>query len=111
MIGPEVRLYNLGHITIEYGANISQHCHLCSGSHDFNRWDMPLTTAPIVVGKNSWLATDVFVGPGVTIGELAVVGARSVVIKDLPAKMICAGNPAKSVKPRGVPTMPPSASP
>lgn len=106
MIGPNVTLYNLGKIVIRYGANISQNCHLCAGSHDHNRWDMPLLTPPIVIGPNVWLAADVFVGPGVTIGELSVVGARSVVINNLPDRKICVGNPCKPVKPRHPPTPP-----
>ncbi|HUR57717.1 MAG TPA: hypothetical protein VM029_08400, partial [Opitutaceae bacterium] len=44
MVGPHVILYNLAPITLRRGANISQHCHLCSGTHDFNRWSMPLVT-------------------------------------------------------------------
>ncbi len=100
MVGPHVILYNLARITLRRGANISQNCHLCAGTHDFNRWDMPLVTAPIVIGENVWLAADVFVGPGVTIGELSVVGARSVVVRDLPARKICVGQPCRAVKDR-----------
>jgi len=100
MVGPGVLVYNLGTVKLEYGANISQHCHLCAGTHDYLRWAMPLVTRPITIGRNAWLGADVFVGPGVTIGELAVVGARSVVIKDQPARMVCVGHPCKPVKPR-----------
>ncbi|MBI2517763.1 MAG: colanic acid biosynthesis acetyltransferase WcaF [Opitutae bacterium] len=100
MVGPHVDLYNLGPIRLEFGANISQHCHLCSGTHDFTRWDMPLVTKPIVIGANAWLGADVFVGPGVTVGPLCVVGARSVVVKDQPPRMICAGHPCQPLKPR-----------
>jgi putative colanic acid biosynthesis acetyltransferase WcaF len=103
MVGPHVNLYNLGLIRLEYGANISQHSHLCSGTHDFTRWEMPLVTRSIVIGPNAWLGADVFVGPGVTVGELCVVGARSVVVKDLPPRMICAGNPCRPLKPRPEP--------
>lgn len=103
LLGPDVRVYNLGQITLGYGANVSRHVHLCAGTHDFCRWDMPLIRGPITIGANVWIATDVFVGPGVTIGELCVVGARSVVVKDLPARMICVGNPCRPVKPRPEP--------
>jgi len=100
MVGPRVEIYNLGPVRLEFGATVSQNCHLCAGTHDFLQWSMPLVTAPITVGANVWLAADVFVGPGVTIGELAVVGARSVVVKDLPPRMICAGSPCRPLKPR-----------
>ena len=103
MVGREVIIYNLTHITLRYGANLSQRVHLCAGSHDFNDWSMPLTTAPIEIGVNAWVAAEVFVGPGVTIGELAVIGARSVVIKSQPARMICAGNPCRPLKSRSEP--------
>ncbi len=100
MIGPGVTVYNLGNVRLEYGANISQNCHLCAGTHDFLRWSMPLVALPIVIGRNAWLGADVFVGPGTTVGELCVVGARSVVIKSLPPRTICAGSPCKALRPR-----------
>jgi putative colanic acid biosynthesis acetyltransferase WcaF len=64
---------------------------------------MPLVTQPIVLGENVWLGAEVFVGPGVTIGELCVVGARSVVVKDLPPRTVCAGQPCRPLKPRPQP--------
>jgi putative colanic acid biosynthesis acetyltransferase WcaF len=100
MVGPNVTLYNLASITLQRGANLSQNCHLCAGTHDFNRWSMPLVARPIVIGENAWLGADVFVGPGVTIGELTVVGARSVVVRDLPPRKICVGHPCRPVKDR-----------
>jgi len=103
MVGPRVTLYNLARITLQRGANISQNCHLCAGTHDITQWSMPLLTAPIVIGKNVWLGADVFVGPGVNIGELSVVGARSVVVRDLPAGKICVGHPCRAVKDRVTP--------
>jgi putative colanic acid biosynthesis acetyltransferase WcaF len=99
-----VRLYNLAPISLRRGANLSQYCHLCSGSHDFLRWSMPLVSRPIVIGENAWLAAEVFVGPGVTVGDLCVVGARSVVVRDLPPGKVCVGNPCRPVKDR----LPPS---
>lgn len=103
MIGPHVNLYNLARTRLEYGANISQNCHLCAGTHDFNRWSMPLVAKPITIGANAWLGADVFVGPGVTVGELCVVGARSVVVKDLPPRKICAGSPCRPFRDRADP--------
>ena len=103
MVGPYVNLYNLAPISLEFGANISQNCHLCAGTHDFSRWDMPLVTAPITIAANAWLGADVFVGPGVTIGELCVVGASSVVVKNLPPRMICAGSPCRPIRVRSEP--------
>ena len=100
MVGRHVTLYNLARITLQRGANLSQNCHLCAGTHDYLRWAMPLVTHPIVIGENAWLGADVFVGPGVTVGELCVVGARSVVVQDLPARKICVGQPCRPIKVR-----------
>jgi putative colanic acid biosynthesis acetyltransferase WcaF len=104
MLGPRTIVYNLARITLEYGANVSQHSHLCAGSHDYARWSMPLVARPIVIGRNAWVAADVFIGPGVTVGELCVIGARSVVIRDQPARMVCAGHPCRPIKGRPEPT-------
>jgi putative colanic acid biosynthesis acetyltransferase WcaF len=104
MLGPGVMVYNLARITLKRGANVSQNCHLCAGTHDYSRWSMPLVAKPITIGENSWLGADVFVGPGVSIGEFCVVGARSVVVKDTPARTVCAGNPCRVLKDRNPPT-------
>jgi len=103
MVGPRVLIYNLGRVSLRRGANISQNCHICAGTHDYGRWSMPLITKPIVIGENAWLAAEVFVGPGVSVGELCVVGARSVVVKNLPPRTVCAGNPCRVVKDRPTP--------
>jgi putative colanic acid biosynthesis acetyltransferase WcaF len=103
MVAPRVRLYNLALIDLQYGANLSQDCHLCAGTHDYHRWSMPLIARPITIGPNAWLGAEGFVGPGVSVGELCVVGARSVVVKDLPANTICVGNPCRPVRERTAP--------
>lgn len=103
MIGPKVLVYNLGMITLKRGANVSQNCHLCAGTHDYSAWNMPLLAKPITIGENAWLGADVFVGPGVSIGALCVIGARSVVVKDTPHSTVCAGNPCRVLKERGTP--------
>ena len=106
MLGPDTIVYNLAQVTLARGANISQRVHLCAGTHDFNRWSMPLVVAPITIGANAWIAADVFVGPGVSVGELSVVGARSVVLHDLPPKKICVGTPCRPIKDRLEPSAP-----
>jgi putative colanic acid biosynthesis acetyltransferase WcaF len=103
MLGPFVRVYNLAEVRLGRGANVSQFCYLCSGTHNYLRWDMPLVAKPIAIGDNAWLGADVFVGPGVTVGELCVVGARSVVVRDLPPRKVCAGNPCRPRKDRPEP--------
>jgi len=104
MVGPRVELYNLARISLRRGANVSQNCHLCAGTHDYTRWSMPLVAKPITIGENTWIGADVFVGPGVSIGELCVVGARSVVVSDMPSGKVCAGNPCRPLKDRPNPS-------
>jgi acetyltransferase-like isoleucine patch superfamily enzyme len=68
--------------------------------HDFTRVDFPIYAKPIVIEDEVWLATDVFVAPGITVGQGSVVGARSTVLTNLPVGMICFGTPAAPRKPR-----------
>ena len=55
--------------------------------------------APVHIGKNCWLGAGVIVVPGVTIGDNTVVGAGSVVTKDIPANVCAAGNPCRVLRP------------
>ncbi len=99
-VGDAAILYALGSIQIGARATISQFAHLCAGSHDYQLADMPLTRQPIIIGDDAWVAADGFVGPGVTVGEGAILGARGVASRDLLAWTIYAGNPASAIKPR-----------
>lgn len=90
-VGDEVNLYTLGEITIGAHSVISQKSYLCTGSHDHASQHFTINATPIVIGEKCWLATDVFVAPGVTIGNGTVVGARSSVFKSLPANVVCRG--------------------
>lgn len=99
-IGDDVVLYSLGEIEIGNNAVVSQRSYLCAASHDYKQTDFPIYAKKVCVGAQTWLATDVFVAPGVSIGEGTVVGARSSVFHNLPPMMVCVGNPAKPIKPR-----------
>lgn len=99
-IGDDVVIYSLGEVYIGDNVVISQRSYLCTGSHDYNSRNFDIFSKPIVVKDKAWLATDVFVAPGLTIGRGAVVGARSSVFSDLPEMTICVGYPAKPVKQR-----------
>lgn len=97
-----VILYTQGKITIGKKAVISQGAHLCAGTHDYNLPGFPLYTIPIIINEFAWVAAEVFIHPGVTIGKGCVVGARSVVTKDMPDWMVCAGHPCKPIKERNL---------
>jgi putative colanic acid biosynthesis acetyltransferase WcaF len=99
-VGDGVILYSQGRISIGNRSVISQGAHLCSGTHDFEKEGFPIVTKPIIICSYAWVAAEVFVHPGVEIGEGTVVGARSVVVKSVPAWTVSAGNPCKTIKPR-----------
>ncbi len=56
------------------------------------------TAKPVTIGDGAWLATGVIVCPGVNIGPDVVIGAGSVVTKDLPARHLCVGNPCRVIR-------------
>jgi len=99
-VGNGADLYSQAKIYIGKRTVISQGAYLCTGTHDYTKRGHPLYALPIRVEDHAWVAADVFVHPGVTIGEGAVIGARSVVIKDMPAWTVCAGNPCRPLKER-----------
>jgi putative colanic acid biosynthesis acetyltransferase WcaF len=98
----DVDCYCVAPIRVGAHATVSQYSYLCSASHDPRDPAMPLIIAPIVIESYAWVAADVFVGPGVTVGEGAVVGARSTVIQDVAPWTVVAGAPAilRGVRPR-----------
>lgn len=97
-IANDVIIYSQGKISIGRRVVISQGSHLCSGSHDYEKCGMPLFVKDISIGDFSWITSEVFVHPGVSIGEGAVIGARSVVTKDVPPWSVWAGHPCKPIK-------------
>ena len=99
-VGDNVVLYSLGEISIGANAVVSQNSYLCAGAHDYAQPDFPIFAKPIRIEPEAWLAADVFVAPGVTVGRGAVVGSRSSVFADLPPMMVCFGSPAKPIRPR-----------
>jgi putative colanic acid biosynthesis acetyltransferase WcaF len=96
-LGPRVNCYSVGKIRLGCDSIISQGAYLCGATHDFRDTDFTLIIGDIDVGTGAWIATEAFVGPGVTIGDRAVVGARAVVTKDVEADLIVAGNPARVI--------------
>jgi putative colanic acid biosynthesis acetyltransferase WcaF len=101
-IGDGVTLYTLGEITIGDNSVVSQHSYLCTGSHDYTQTTFDLYAVPIHIEPEVWVAANVFVGPGVTIGRGIIVGTSSVVLNDVPAGIICAGNPLTLIRPRPI---------
>lgn len=81
LFGPNVSLYTAGHPIHPISRN---------SGYEYG--------IPITIGDNVWLGGNVVVTPGVTIGENSVVAAGSVVVKDIPANVVVAGNPCKVIR-------------
>lgn len=93
------RFQDQGGITIGDDCLIGHNAVIATLQHDIapaRRTD--LIPSPVVLGRNVWLGANVTVLPGVTIGDDAVVGAGSVVTKDVPAGTIVVGSPARVVR-------------
>lgn len=93
-LGDDVVLYSLGPIDIGDNSVISQKSYLCGGDHDMSAADFPIRSAPIKIGSRVWLATDVFVAPGVEVVDDVVVGARSSVFRNIHRSGVYVGTPA-----------------
>jgi putative colanic acid biosynthesis acetyltransferase WcaF len=106
-IGEDVWIDNLAEVTIGPDCCISQGAYLCTGSHDWQRLTFDLITQPIAIEAGAWIAARSVVGPGVTIGEGAVLALGSIATKDLQAWMIHQGVPAVPVGERVIAQMPP----
>ncbi len=102
-LGDDVDCYNVAPIELGAGAVVSQHTHLCTASHDYEDPTFPLISRPIKICDRAWVAAGAFLGPGVTIGQDAVVAARACVVKDVDPAVVVGGNPARIIKHRDLP--------
>jgi len=102
VLGDHVDCYSMARISIGSKVAVSQRSFLCAGTHDVTSLLRPLVTKPISIGDHCWISAESMILPGVNIAEGAVVGARSLVTKDLPAWYICAGNPCRPIKIRKI---------
>jgi acetyltransferase-like isoleucine patch superfamily enzyme len=96
-VGDQVDVYCVERIVIGANSTVSQYSYLCGATHDHEDPSHPLVPLPITIGTRVWIAADVFVAPGITIGDGTVVGVRSTVLKDLPEWVVAVGTPAKPV--------------
>ncbi|WP_340268367.1 LbetaH domain-containing protein [Sphingobium mellinum] len=99
-IGPGANCYSMAMISIGPRTIISQRAHLCAGSHDVADPDFQLIARPITIGADVWIAAEAFVGPGVQVGDGAVLGARACAFSALKPWTIYRGNPAAIVRSR-----------
>ncbi len=101
-VGDQVTFYSLDRIEVGSHCIISQGSYLCTGSHDIRDRAFGLLVEPVVIGNGTWVATDCFVAPGVSIGANSIIGARSTVLMNIPARSIAWGNPCKPQRARSL---------
>lgn len=99
-LGPRVNCYSMALVSLGERAIVSQGAYLCTGTHDYSSESFQLIARPIRIGSDAWVCAEAFLGPGVVIGDGAVIAARAVVSRSQPAWTVCAGNPAQAIKPR-----------
>ena len=97
VVMPGCLMMSAGGITIDDGALIAANVQLISNNHDLYQRQI-ITCRPVHIGKNAWIGAGATILPGVTVGDNAVVGAASVVTKDVAPDTIVAGNPAHFIK-------------
>lgn len=102
VLSDQVDCYTMNKIRIGSKVAVSQRSFLCTGTHDTTSLLRPLVTRPIDIGDHAWIAAEAMICPGVTIGEGAVIGARSFVNRDMPAWTICLGMPCGPVRSRDI---------
>lgn len=101
-IGRSVEIYNYGRVTIGSNTVISQYSYLCTASHDYNSRSFDFFAKPIVIGNFAWIAAYTLLLPGVCVGDGSVIGARSLVTKNVSPWMVYAGHPCAPIKPREI---------
>ena len=87
-----------GGIEFEDGVSLAPGVRIATINHDFNERHTKYTYGKVTIKKNAWIGMNVTICPGVTIGKYAVIGAGSVVTKDIPDYGVAVGVPAKVIK-------------
>ena len=93
-------------VTIGNDVMMGPECMIYTSNHGMERTDIPMwqqkstETEPVVIGNDVWIGARVIILPGVHIGDGCVIGAGSVVTKDVEEYSIVAGNPAKLIRKR-----------
>ena len=101
-LGDRASAYTLGVIEIFEYATVGQEAYLCTGTHAFEKPSLNLVTSKIIIERNVFIGARAFVMPGITIGENAIVGAGSLVTRNVEKNTIVGGNPAKFLKYRTI---------
>ena len=96
-LGECTNAYSLGKITISEGATVAQEAYLCTGTHEFSNLALQLIVKKITIEPHAFIGVRAMIMPGVNVGKNAVVGAMSIVTKDVPSDQVVAGSPARKI--------------
>ena len=99
-IGDCVDLYTLDNIEIGSNVVVSQKSYLCTGFHNYKKSTFDIQTKKITIKDGVWIATDVFIAPGVLVGRNSIVGARSSVFSNIKPDSVYFGSPARYISKR-----------
>jgi acetyltransferase-like isoleucine patch superfamily enzyme len=94
-------------IVIEDDVMLGSGVHVYVGNHRFDDVNCPIidqghhNSEPVSLRKGCWIGAGAIILPGVTVGENAVVGAGSVVVRDIPPRVVAVGNPARVIRELG----------
>jgi len=97
-VGFDSLIYSLDLVILGDFVTVSQRVHINTGSHDYTRPDFSLITKPVKIEDGVFIGTDSYINMGVVVGAYSVIGARSVVVKDLPSGYLCVGHPCVPIK-------------
>lgn len=100
-VGDGANLYSMALISLGHHVVVSQGAHLCTGSHDIHSANFQLVASPIRIEPYVWICAEAFIGPGTSVAEGCIVGARSVVMRSLTEGWrVWVGNPARETSQR-----------
>jgi putative colanic acid biosynthesis acetyltransferase WcaF len=99
-VGDAAEIYNPAPMHFGSHAIVSQGAYICGATHDFDNPAFPLLAFSMVIGPYAWICARASVGPGVNVGEGAVLGLGCVATRDLDPWGVYAGVPAVKIKER-----------
>ncbi len=109
-IGEDVWIDNLARVRIGVNCFISQGAYICTGSHNWGRRGFDLITGEVGIGDGAWIAARSIVGPGVKIGQGAVLALGSVATANLEDWSVYRGNPAVFCRSRNINELAPASA-
>ena len=98
-----VYVNGFGGLKIGNNSGIGPYSMIHTANHSFGEKKVSMTSwnkKPVTIGKDCWIGMGVCILPGITIGDRVIIGAGSVVVKDIPSDVIAAGNPCRPIKTR-----------